>query len=132
MFEKSKSAISFSEFQKKINIVNNFENDWGHFYDHDEPDDNNSNNNYVFQNNLFQHKVKKIKTIVDIENKKPENIEAENIENIEAENKKAENIEKNNNYNEDNTRIYVIETIFTAIKISAIILLNYYFIYYVI
>ena len=46
MFEKSKSAITFKEFQDKMNIVNNFENDWGHFYDPD-------NNNMLFLDNLY-------------------------------------------------------------------------------
>jgi len=46
MFEKSKSAITFKEFENKMNIVNNFENDWGHFYDPD-------NNNILFLDNLY-------------------------------------------------------------------------------
>ena len=46
MFEKSKSAITFKEFQDKLNIVNNFESDWGHFcyIDYNE-DDKNENSN---------------------------------------------------------------------------------------
>ena len=46
MFEKSKSSITFKEFQDKMNIVNNFENDWGHFYDPD-------NNNILILDNLY-------------------------------------------------------------------------------
>ena len=46
MLEKSKSAITFEEFKKKLNEVNDFENDWGHFYD---PDNNN-----IFQNNFYK------------------------------------------------------------------------------
>ena len=36
MFEKSKSAITFKEFQNNMNIANDFDDDWGHFWDNDQ------------------------------------------------------------------------------------------------
>ena len=45
MFEKSKSAITFKEFQTKMNIVNNFDNDWGYFCDIEKLDENDNKKN---------------------------------------------------------------------------------------
>ena len=61
MFEKSKSAITFKEFQNTLNVINNFDNEWVHFCD---PDNNNNINN-IIQNNFYQYK-KEIKKFFSI------------------------------------------------------------------
>ena len=65
MFEKSKSAITFKEFQDTLNVINNFENEWGHFCD---PDNNNNINN-ILQNNYYLYKKEPAKIIKDKEDK---------------------------------------------------------------
>lgn len=107
MFEKSNSAITFKEFQDKMNIVNEFENDWGHFYDTDCINCNNCSN--IFQNNLYNPKKSELKKI----EKKEPFIDIEKQE-------KQENYKPNvkiNNY-EDNKLIIVIETIFNCVQIT--------------
>ena len=73
MFEKSKSAITFKEFQDKLNIVNNFESDWGHFcyidYISDDKNENNNINVNKSNNNLLKNK----KYFVDIEKLEKQN-----------------------------------------------------------
>ena len=68
MFEKSKSAITFKEFQDKLNVINNFDNEWGHFYD---PENNNNVNN-IIQNNFYQYKKEPIK--IKIKEKEPKKL----------------------------------------------------------
>jgi hypothetical protein len=95
MFEKSKSAITFKEFQNTLNVINNFDNEWGHFCD---PDNNNNINN-IIQNNFYQYKkeIKKTsqtKELIKIEkiSKIKEPIEKEKKEPIEKEKEKKEQI----------------------------------------
>ncbi len=68
MFEKSKSAITFKEFQDTLNVINNFDNEWGHFYD---PENNNNVNN-IIQNNFYQYKKEPIK--IKIKEKEPKKL----------------------------------------------------------
>jgi hypothetical protein len=115
MFEKSKSAITFKEFQTKLNIVNNFENDWGYFCDPD---------NYIVQNkkepfNDIEKNIEKIKIV------KPEKIEIEKYNPLPISKpiSVASLIRKDVKYNydydndndNDNTKIYIVETILNYI-----------------
>ena len=72
MYNKSKSTITFKEFEKKINEHNTFENDWGFYID---IDDNNKvlknisvsyniNNNNINNNN--NNLCSKYSTIINI------------------------------------------------------------------
>jgi hypothetical protein len=132
MFEKSKSAITFKEFESKMNIVNNFDSDWGHFCDTDIFNTNtntNANNfNQLFQNNLQKPKKR------DFKIKLPEKIEAqeqaqEQAQEEDIEEQKQE-LEKNNY--EDNKIITVIEKIMNCIQMTFITLTIAYFIFKVI
>jgi hypothetical protein len=95
MFEKSKSATTFKEFQNTLNVINNFENEWGHFCD---PDNNNNINN-IIQNNFYQPtKIKepiKIKEKETIKIKEKETIKIKEKETIKIKEKETmEQIEK--------------------------------------
>lgn len=101
MFEKSKSAITFKEFQNKLNMVNNFENDWGYFCDPD---------NYIAQNkkepfNDIEKNIEKIKPskIEKIEKYKPVPIDSLIRNDVKY------------NYDNDNTKIYIVESILNCI-----------------
>jgi preprotein translocase subunit SecF len=118
MFEKSKSAITFKEFQDTLNTINNFDNEWGHFCD---PDNNNNINN-IIQNNFYQPtKIKeieiKIKKPTKIEIKIKEEKEEKIKEQIEKEEKIKEQIEKEEKIKE---QIEKEEKIKEQIKISII------------
>jgi hypothetical protein len=133
MFEKSKSAITFKEFQDTLNTINNFDNEWGHFCD---PDNNNNINN-IIQNNFYQPtkiKEKEIKikkpTKIEIkeeqiqkikEIKKPTKIEIK-IKEIEKEEKEKEQIEK------ERIKISIIKNIFNYTIIISISI-SFYVIY---
>jgi len=127
MFEKSKSAITFKEFQNKLNEVNNFENDWGHFYD---PDNNNS---IMFQDNLFNLKKREIKK----ENKLEDKIEIKRENNVKIKIKKVSfiDIEKLENpekieiseYDKEDEK-NIIESVFECIKTIFITFTIVYFI----
>lgn len=110
MFEKSKSEITFKEFQYKLNIVNNSENEWGHFCD---PDDN---SNTIFYNNLYEPIKKKVKKIKKIEERKVEKVEEPfiDIEKLE----KLEN--KIDEYENDDIKFCIIDTIFICISLTFI------------
>jgi len=57
MFEKSKSEITFKEFESKMRMINNFENDWGHFYVPDFSDSEiNNESTPIFKINLYKPK----------------------------------------------------------------------------
>ena len=90
MFGKSKSEITFKEFQHKLNILHNFENDWGHFCD---PEDDNNN---IFYNNLYQSikeekvKEKKVKEEKVKEEKVKEKEEKEKEEKVKEKEEKEE------------------------------------------
>jgi hypothetical protein len=108
MFEKSKSEITFKEFQYKLNIVNNFENEWGHFCD---PDDN---SNTIFYNNLYEPIKKKVKKVKKIEERKVEKVEEPfiDIEKLE----KLEN--KIDEYENDDIKFCIIDTIFICLSLT--------------
>ena len=79
MFEKTKtkakSSISFKEFQEKINVINNFENDWGYFYDPDININININTNSKFIPKQYFQPKKQEEIFINIEkiyNKKKE------------------------------------------------------------
>jgi len=101
MFEKTKekSSISFKEFQEKINVVNNFENDWGYFYD---PDINininiNTNTNTKFVPNQYFQPKKQEEIFINIEkiyNKKKET--DKNIKKSQDDNNVKESQDTNN------------------------------------
>ena len=67
MYNKSKSTITFKEFEKKINENNTFENDWGFYVD---IDDNNKvlKNIYISYNNKINNNnfCSKYSTIISI------------------------------------------------------------------
>jgi len=136
MFEKSKSAITFKELQDKMNIVNNLENDWGHFYD---PDDNNVlflDNSYFYREpqkptQIPIQKPTQIpiqepiqKPFIDIEKQKPE--PEQNPE------QKPEIFNLKNYIYKNNKITIFIETIFTYIKTPLITLSMAYFIFKII
>jgi|688.fasta_scaffold314735_2 hypothetical protein len=139
MFEKSKSAITFEEFKKKINEVNNFENDWGHFYDPDN-DSNVNNNNNIFKHNLYKPKKVEIKKveIKKVEAKKIETnkIETNKIE-VKRENEdfidieKLEKIKKLHDEEDDETNV-VVEIVFNCVKKIFITFTMVYFIFKII
>jgi len=118
MFEKSKSAITFKEFQDTLNTINNFDNEWGHFCD---PDNNNNINN-IIQNNFYQ--PTKIKEI-EIKIKKPTKIEIKIKE--EKEEKIKEQIEKEEKIKEQ-IKISIIKNIFNYTIIISISI-SFYVIY---
>lgn len=122
MFEKSKSAITFKEFEDKLNMVNNFESDWGHFYDTDyNMDDKNSNN----INNVFKEKINRIpkvlkkKYFVDIEKKELLKVEKYNYEYGDGDYK-------------NETSITIIRSFLDVIQLTFITLTMGYFIFKII
>lgn len=127
MFEKSKSEITFKEFEKKINEVNIFENDWGHFCD---PDDNNNNNN-IFQPNLYYQKKPKIipKIIPKIN---PKFNTEKKIETPFVDIEKLENKENLDYKEEEDDNIYIIETVVECVKKVFITFTMFYFIFKII
>ena len=133
MFEKSKSEITFKEFEKKINEANIFENDWGHFCD---PDDNNNNNN-IFQPNLYYQKKPKIipKIIPKINPKFNTEKKINKIEKIETpfvDIEKLENKENIDYKEEEDDNIYIIETVVECVKKVFITFTMFYFIFKII
>jgi hypothetical protein len=134
MFEKSKSAITFEEFKKKINEVNNFENDWGHFYDPDN-DSNINNNNNIFKHNLYKPKKVEIKKVEakKIETNKIETnkieVKRENEDFIDIE--KLEKIKKLHDEEDDETNV-VVEIVFNCVKKIFITFTMVYFIFKII
>ena len=135
MLEKSKSAITFEEFKKKLNEVNDFENDWGHFYD---PDNNN-----IFQNNFYKPEI--IET-EDIKIKVKREIEIDKIDEIKIKVKREDikikvksdyfiDIEKPEKpeklyYNEeDDKKIFIIATIAECVKKIFITFTMVYFVF---
>jgi len=122
MFEKSKSEISFKEMKHKLNTSVNFENDWGHFCD----PDNNDNN--IFQSNLYYQKKSKIKPKSNTERK---------IEKIEKPFVDIEKSDKNEiiiklEHKEDDTKNIIVEIVFDYIKKVFITFTMVYFIFKVI
>jgi len=103
MFEKSKSEITFKDLKNKLNIATDFENDWGHFCDLD--DNNYTNNNIVFYNNLYQPIKKRIKKEKKVEEKKVE--------------------EKNDEEKNYDTKKYIIDTIFSCISVAFITFVSF-------
>ena len=91
MFEKSKSAITFKEFQNNMNIANNFYDDWGHFCDID-PSNNNPtpNANILFQDTLHKQK-REFKKLFQKEQE--ENLE-EDLKQLKQESEEQKEIEK--------------------------------------
>ncbi len=136
MFEKSKSAITFKEFQDKLNIVNNFESDWGHFcyIDYNE-DDKNENSNINIKNinninikknnsnNLLKSKIIKTQPVF-------KKIYFVDIEKLEKQNKKE--VPKTEYNDENETAITIIRGCLTAIQITFITLTMGYFIFKII
>jgi hypothetical protein len=152
MFGKSKSEITFKEFQHKLNILHNFENDWGHFCD---PEDDNNN---IFYNNLYQSikeiKEEKVKEKEEKVKEKEEKVKEEKVKEKEIEKEKEEKVKrrkieeaiidikklnqngipynrenKNNEYeyeyeNED-TKKYIIDTVFNCISVIFITFVSF-------
>jgi HD superfamily phosphohydrolase len=151
MFEKSKSAVTFKEFQDKMNIVNDFEDDWGHFCDLD-PSNNsntnftiNSNTNILFKDTLDKpkRKFKKLfqKEQEDSKQLKEESKESKELEKIIKEifiDIKYENIEeglnendnkKNNPYSKDTIKVKIINNIFKCFEVIIVTSIMSYFIF---
>jgi hypothetical protein len=69
VYNKSKSLLTFKEFEKKINEHNTFENDWGFYIDIDNNNNkilkniSNSYNNININNNNF---FSKYSTVISI------------------------------------------------------------------
>ena len=126
MFEKSKSEITFKEFQNKINIVNNFENDWGHFYDPD-------NNDILFVDNLYLYREPQFPIqkppIQEPIKTQPIQEPSFDIENQKKEKKEIPNLKI---HNKNNKITVFMETIFIYFKTSFITLTMAYFIFKII
>ena len=129
MFEKSTSAITFKEFQNTLNVINNFDNEWGHFCD---PDNNNNINN-IIQNNFYQYKkeIKKTsqtKELIKIEkiSKIKEPIEKEKKEPIKIEKKELKEKEKKEPIEKELKKFSIIKNIFNY---TIIISISFYVIY---
>jgi hypothetical protein len=134
MFEKSKSALSFKEFQSKMNMINNFENDWGHFYDPDFGDSNmNNNHNILFHHNLHRPKrdLKKIKQI-QIEKQKQKSFIDLEKQNKPVIKKEMEEREEKYIYEEESKTINIIETILNYSQTVLITIAMGYFIFKII
>ena len=123
MFEKSKSSITFKEFENKLNIITEFESDWGHFYDTDYEDECNTNINL---NPIFHHKIHKPKKriykkrLIDIENQE---LEKENTKQKIKENAKQSEKEKqpdDYNYEKENKIVDVIRKVLVCVQMTCI------------
>ena len=127
MFEKSKSAITFKEFQDTLNTINNFDNEWGHFCD---PDNNNNINN-IIQNNFYQPNKIEIKKPTKIKEKEPNKIEEEpnKIEEpTKIEIKEPNKIEEKQKKIKEQIKISIIKNIFNYTIIISISI-SFYLIY---
>jgi len=151
MFEKSKSAITFKEFQDKMNIANNFDNDWGHFCDPDPSTSTSTstsvNVNILFQDNLHKLKKKELKKLLQKEQEKnleedlkqleEESEEQKEIEKIKKDifiDIKDENLHENNNnknthYLKDATKVAIIKNILKCFEIIFVISITTHFIF---
>lgn len=136
MFEKSKSAITFKEFQDKLNIVNNFESDWGHFcYIDYITDDKNENNNI----NINKSNININKSKININKSNSNNLLKNkkyfiDIEKLEKQNKKEDPKPECNDeagYNNE-TAITVIRGCLTFIQITIVTTVMGYFIFKII
>ena len=138
MFEKSKSksAITFKEFQDKLNIVNNFESDWGHFCYIDYISDDKNENSKVNTNKI---NVNTNKIRININKRNSNNLLKNkkyvvDIEKLEKQNKN-EHIKSEYNdepeYNNE-TAITVIRGCLTAVQITLITIVMGYFIFKII
>ena len=136
MFEKSKSAITFKEFQNNMNIANDFDDDWGHFYDLDI-----SNNKPVVTPNtiiLFKDPLEKpkreFKKLLQKEEKELELEKQKEIEKIikeifidvENDNK---NDNKNKYYLKDAIKVTIINNIFKCFEVIIVTSVMVYFIF---
>jgi hypothetical protein len=123
MFEKSKSSITFKEFQDKLNIINAFESDWGHFYDTDYIDTNTSANANVNKNKNNLYYPKKVlrakKNFIDLENQE----EKKNI---------TSKKEYSYNYEEDEKVISFVKTVCNYFQVITITITMGYFIFKII
>ena len=139
MFEKSKSEITFKEFQSKMNMINNLENDWGHFYDpdfYDENSDINRDFNTLFKDTIFKKEIFK-KEIYKQEKIKQINIDIENQDHkkkqIQETSKLINGLNKEDYvYEEDSKIINIIETIMNYTETSLVTFVMVYFIFKVI
>jgi hypothetical protein len=146
MFEKSKSAITFKEFQKKMNIVNDFDNDWGHFCDPDTFIYTNTNYIKLFKDTLERPKKRyqKSQLLEKIEKLEQEKLEQKKIEKIEEEkfidiekqkqkqNEKYEEPDTSkgiHNYHDNNYLVDIFESVINGVQTSFIILTMVYVIF---
>ena len=147
MFEKSKSVITFKEFQDKMNIANDFDDDWGHFYDLDI-----SNNKPVVTPNtiilfkdplekpkrefkkLFQkeeekHQEKEEKELELEKQKEIEKIIKEIFIDVENDNKNDKNDNKNKYYLKDAIKVTIINNIFKCFEVIIVTSVMVYLIF---
>jgi len=139
MFEKSKSAITFKEFQDKLNIVNNFESDWGHFCYIDYNDDDKNENNKI---NINKSNININKSNININKNNSNNLLKNkkyfvDIEKLEKQNKKEvpkpeyndeSKCNDESEYN-DEPAITVIRGCLTVIQLTLITIVVGYFIF---
>lgn len=154
MFEKSKSAITFKEFQDKMNTANDFDNDWGHFCYLD-PSNNstattNANTIILFKDTLDNPKREFKKLFQkeqeenleeDLKQLKQESEDSKEIEKIIKEifiDIEDENLEetpdeddnkKNKPYLKDNIKVTIIKNIFKCFEVVFITSIMGYFIF---
>lgn len=133
MFEKSKSAITFKEFQDKMNIANDFDDDWGHFCYLDQ--NNKANTVILFKDTLDKPK-REFKKLFQEEDLKEEQKEIEKIIkeifiDIEDENKTPDEDDnkKNNPYLKDTIKVTIIKNIFKCFEVVFITSIMGYFIF---
>jgi len=133
MFEKSKSAITFKEFQAKMNIADNFDNDWGHFCEIDVSNNASTLNTInLFKDTLHKPPKREFKKLfqeekeLELEKQKEIFIDVENENENENDNK---NDNKNKYYLKDATKVTIINNIFKCFEVIIVTSVMVYFIF---
>lgn len=133
MFEKSKSAITFKEFQNNMNIANDFDDDWGHFWDNDQSNNINTNPdiNILFKDTLYKSKKREFKKLFQKEEEEINKIMKEIFIDIKDENDNPEENDnkKNIHYLKDTTKVKIIKNIFKCFEVIIVTSVMSYFIF---
>ena len=116
MFEKSKSSITFKEFENKLNIITEIESDWGHFYDTDYETDYDIHKNL---NPVFRHKLHKPKK--RIYKKYFIDIESQELKREVKEKQPIKEKQTNDyNYEKENKIVDVIKKVLVCVQMTCI------------
>jgi hypothetical protein len=143
MFEKSKSEITFKEFQNQMNIANDFDNDWGHFCELDISNNASSPNTIIlFKDPLDKPAKREFKKLFQKKEEKhqeqKEELELEKQKEIEkiikeifidVENEKLDENDNNTNYLKDDTKVAIIKNVFKCFEVVSVTSVMVYFIF---